>query len=201
MGVAGRPPDAHHMDGGGVVGDQGTRVVLAMKELRKLFREVRRLVDVAERELDEAGGWETQFGNKSWDASSHIGTPSRWMPDTIYRYFADEDRQTLLLLAIHLCEPEYEQLTEPWVAFGYYRYREGEQVPEKVPSGWQWLHLEAQHPPDGTLAEHRYTEDAKYGDVLSSQASLALPLMAIQTIEDLRTKVLQPVLEHLAAAE
>ncbi len=181
--------------------DQGTRVTLAMRELKKLFGEVSRVFTAGDAELDQAGGWYSPFGKKSWSATSDVSKPARWMPGTVYRYYKKDKSQCLVLLAVHLFEEDTPQLTEPWVAFGYFRYRASADLPDTVPDDWQWLHTESEHPADGTIQSYEYREDEDDGDELESQHSLAFPLLHLASVEDLRTLVFQPILEHIAALD
>jgi hypothetical protein len=71
--------------------------------------------------------------------------------------------------------------------------------PEKLRyEEWVSVHLDNEHEPDGRFYEYPHSEGDEWYDNLglSYEVSMALPLVEIASADDLKRKVLSPLLEQ-----
>ncbi len=185
----------------------GKEILAGLSEARRFLDQVALLIQTGEDLLLEAG-WEGMNGNKCSDLSAHLYRPRKWMPSDVHRFYTagadnEDNRNVILFVSVLLDnERDWGGFQEPWVSCGLYKFETEEEA--KAFKDWKWAKaaLEDKHDPDGTF--HDGTIDPEKREEYSGlvyEAMMALPLLEIGSAEDLKEKIIDPLLKKLDSPE
>ncbi|MDO8567438.1 MAG: hypothetical protein Q7R57_01835, partial [Dehalococcoidales bacterium] len=173
----------------------GHQILLGLAETRKFFEQVSLLVRTAEDSLGTEG-WEPLFGNKCATNSPLLHRPKQWMPAEVYRFFvAGEDsegnKDTVIFIGVLIDnEGAWGGFQEPWITCGIFRFNTDTDVTKFDHRGWIWSHLDDKHDADGIFHDWESTpEKVQENDGLVYEATMALPLVSIDSAESLKHKI------------
>ncbi len=183
----------------------GRQILTGLAETREFFQQVSLLIRTAEDSLRDEG-WVTLFGNKCTDIKGHLYEPKNWMPTKIYRFFVEEEedgdnKDKVLFVGVLLDGAgSWSGFQEPWVTCGLYQFNTEKFDVTKF-SYWDWVraHLDDKHDADGVFHEYECSpEEQEEWEGLIYQATMALPLTAIDSAQTLKEKIIEPLLLKVA---
>jgi len=182
--------------------DTGKNVVAAVAQFRKLYREIGRLLEHADEQM-AAQGWEAR-GNQCVSGSRSLEVPQEWLPVSIFRlYYAEKQKNLLGFISVIIDDPEAKgRISEPLISAGWCDYGTGKQANQALLWGWAHCHVEQPHRvDDGTVVIEESKEwlEPERWDVVR-YGSLALPLVSVTTAEDLRNRIVKPLLAGIDKA-
>ncbi|MCC7507950.1 MAG: hypothetical protein IT464_01080 [Planctomycetes bacterium] len=174
--------------------DDGKNLIQMLRDVRKYFGEVAKLLGVAESSLEEHG---LELAEKSAYkyGSALLSYPGDWLPYVVIRMFkVSQPGVRVFVSAILDLYPEYDAvLTQPIVCSGWIDF--GDQNPEDVTTYWvPSSHVRiGHHPADGKWYTTRNTE-SKHPIELRA---FGVPLTSILGEPQLQSLVLQPLLKEV----
>jgi hypothetical protein len=182
--------------------DAGQQILKGLRETRAFFEQVSLLIRTAD-DLLRDDGWDNLFGKKCADVTSDLYRPKKWMPAEIFRFFIapkESHHKDIILFVGVIFDQEgaWQGFTEPWVTCGLYQCRDD--IDTAKFSDWDWVssQLEHEHDPDGKFNCLTFTPDQQEeSDGVIYQAVMALPLMSIGSAQDLKEKVVEPLLKEV----
>jgi hypothetical protein len=187
----------------------GDQILKGLAEARRFFTDVCLLLRSADDFMVD-GGWKHKF-LRSWDSSNNINNPKMWMPTNLYRYYFAGDemeihKDLIAFVAVLLDRDKvWSGFKEPWISCGLFKYREGREPSKIDTSEFDWElaagYLEYKREPDGTFQKYTYSKDEEYGDEFAYEELMALPLIEIASADDLKLKVINPLLERILKME
>jgi hypothetical protein len=154
-------------------------------------------------------GWREMFNSRqSSSVTSDLLDPERWMPRDVYRLYvaAEEDgsgADFIIYLAVLLDqEGAWAGFNEPWITCGACKFLPGKRPDRVKPHEYYKAHLESEHDPDGAFFEYDHKEGTEWFDRvgLCYEVSMALPLVEIKSAEDLRRRVVDPLVAEIGKA-
>ena len=182
----------------------GRQILTGLAETRKLFEQISMLIRTAEDILRDEG-WETLFGNKCADITGHLYKPARWMPSEVYRFFvagedSEVDKDKVLFVGVLLEDKGgWGGFREPWVTCGLYQFNADKDVSKFTHWSWVAAHLEYKYDPDGAFHESEFTSEEQE-DGLVYMATMALPLVSLDSAQALKEKIIEPLLQNISEA-
>lgn len=184
----------------------GKQIITGLSDTRRFFEQVSLLIRTAEEFLRDEG-WDTLFGNKCADITGHLYKPRKWMPAEVYRFFvagedSEENRDMVLFVGVLLdSDGAWGGFKEPWVTCGLYQFNT-EKFDVRKFGDWDWVrtHLNGQYDADGEFKPEKPTSEdqEEWGDLVY-QATMALPLTAIDSAQALKDKILEPLLQKVVS--
>ncbi len=182
----------------------GEQILKGLREARKFFEQVSLLIQTAD-DLLAAEGWEVLSSWQCTELLGHVSRPKEWMPTNVYRYYVvDEDSELnkdLALLLGVLLEPEkaWAGFKEPWITWGLLQFSSEKNAREFKDWAWVDVHSESEYPPDGHPYQYKRTSEDRGEEQaeLVFYSTMALPLVQIQSAEDLKEKVIKPLLDEI----
>lgn len=192
--------------------DSAKNVVDGFWTLRTFCGEVAKMLKAADGMMED-GNW-TPIGNRAVSYTSQvIGDPDRWLPTEFLRYYKHEEHPDLLpfvSVLLHDSEPENETVvTEALISGGYVTFEDGS---EHALKNWYWVcrsHLfmadeDGNRRDDGTqYSVNPQKEKEEWGDDWGLAVKLntfAHPLDDIASADELKKKIVQPLLDILPQA-
>jgi len=157
--------------------------------------------------LGEAS-WECFSTNRCTDLTGHVHRPNQWIPQTIYRLYAlpsdensEAENDVILFLGVLLDRKgAWSGFQEPWLTFGLYQFIPGQSPRRFRYEDWVKAPLEDEHDPDGSFKTwEKSGNDPLDNEGLLYQAVAAVPLITIQSSEDLKRDVIDPLLDRVQA--
>ena len=161
----------------------------------------------------EDGDW-TPINKRAVSRTSQaIGEPDSWLPTEFFRYYEHEDYPNLLpFVAVSLHDPEVENETvinEALISAGFVEFEEGT---EYALGDWYWVcrsHLfmgdeEGDRKDDGArYSINPHEKEWSPRDWIGAKKvnTFAHPLDVITSSEDLKQKIVQPLLDLLSQAK
>lgn len=189
--------------------EDGQQILKGLAETREFFKQISLMLRTAE-ELFSERGWEDATGGKKCsNITSHLYHPESWMPQDICRLYLstaenEENKDLILCVGVLLDrEKAWGGFKEPWITCGLYQFAPGRK-PERPQGGEAWwvtTHLDDKHDPDGTFYRCTYSSEEQEQWGIVYQATMALPLVQITSADDLRQKVVDPLLEEISKVE
>lgn len=182
--------------------DPGKQMVESLAMTRRLFGQISKLIQAADSSLAEAG-WECSSTNKCTDLTGHVGRPKKWMPQNIYRIYNYNDAENTglekdisLFIGVLLDQDmSWQGFDEPWLTFGLFQFAPGHA--KSWDEDWVKSPLEARQEPNGTF----FTWDIDSGDEGEEgfiyEAFAAIPLISIESMEDLKIRLIEPLLQEV----
>ena len=184
--------------------ETGKNVIAAVAQFRKLYCEIGRLLEHADEQMKEHG-WKAR-GNRSVMSKKILQVPQEWLPVVMLRLYDNAQRKNLLgFVSVVLDDHDGKgRITEPLISAGWCDYGTGKRAKKGYLAGWADCHVE--HPAvhradDGTVVireDKEWLEPEKYGVV--RYGSLALPLVSVTNAEDLRKRIVSPLLTGIEKA-
>lgn len=182
--------------------DTGKNVVAAVAQLRKLNREIGRLLEHADEQM--AGqGWEAR-GNQCVSGSRSLEAPQEWLPVVIFRlYYVAKQKNLLGFVSVIIDDHDAKgRIVEPLISAGWCDYGTGKEANPGLLWRWADCHVEqTRRVDDGTVLieeDKKWLEPERF-DVVR-YGSLALPLVAITTAEELKNRIIKPLLAGIDKA-
>lgn len=182
--------------------DTGRNVVATVDQLSKLYREVGRLLEHADEQM-AAQGWEVR-GNQCVSGSRSLDAPQQWLPVVIFRLYYTEQQKSLMgFISVIIGDREAKKrITEPLISAGWCDYGKGKEADPGLVWGWSDCHIDQTHRiDDGTVIvreDKDWLEPERWGVV--RYGSLGLPLVSITTAEDLRSRIVTPLIAGIKKA-
>jgi len=182
----------------------GPQILAGLVETRKFLQQVALLIEAADGFLRNAG-WSRLHGNRATYIADVKTKPRNWMPEYIFSFFSadkgNKDNKNLGLFVGVLLDREgvWAGFKEPWVTCGLFKFS-AEIGTKKFEQkhGWVTVHLKRERDPDGKFYDRKLSpEEQERLDGLVYEASMALPLMSIKGMEDLKQKVIDPLLKQI----
>ena len=180
--------------------EAGMQILAGLAQARRFLGEISLLLQAADSMLGEVG-WECSSGNRCTDLTGHVLKPKEWMPRTIYRSWGlpvgdNEEGGKLISLFLGVLldrEATESRFQEPWLTYGmfehltdYKRYTAVEWAEEPLDDG---------HEPDGIFRSwDNSPEDPGDDPALLHQTIAAIPLISIESADDLKGIVINPLL-------
>ncbi|MBT9132499.1 MAG: hypothetical protein DDT32_01224 [Syntrophomonadaceae bacterium] len=178
----------------------GQQILDGLIQTRKFFEQISLLLRTAEDLLKESG-WDNHSSSmKSSDTTSHLYHPRKWMPKEVSRFFVNEEHKDLLTYVGVLLDQEgaWRGFNEPWITCGLFQFLPDKNPHEKFNSlSWVTQHLVDERDPDGNFYTYEWPPEEQEGLNLLYDATLALPLVQIRSAEDLKQKIIVPLLEEV----
>ncbi len=183
----------------------GKQILTGLSDTREFFEQVSLLIRTAEEFLRDKG-WDTLFGNKCTDITAHLYKPRKWMPTEIYRFFvagedSEENKDMVLFVGVLLdSDGAWGGFKEPWVTCGLYHFN-NEKFDVRKFSYWNWVraHLDDKHDVDGVFHDYECSpEEQEEWEGPVYQATMALPLTAIDSAQALKSKIIEPLLQKIS---
>jgi hypothetical protein len=191
--------------------EEGLRLAAMIAGMRRLYEDVRGLLETFEQMMGESG-WE-QAADKTCiiDGRATISWPGAWSPREVFRFLKNEDQPDRLVVGCVLLEnradreKDRSEFIEPLVATTWFDYA-GREV-TTYGKNWQWwysrfhaylgtfepekwIRREVESFPEKERAEQKYE--------FKSLSSRVLPLSAVRDAETLRALLVQPLVEDLS---
>ena len=185
--------------------ESGANIVAGVEQFRKLYREIGRLLEQADGQMDD-GGWKTR-SRRCVDGSTQLSQPQDWLRTAVFRLYDCKSQKNLLaFITVFICDPEgQDRIEEPLVVAGWCDYGVGKEAEPGLAWVWKWsiCHLEHKEPKfDGSIIVEEdadWLETTRFGVVRFG--SLAYPLLSIGTPEELKVRIIDPLLGAIGGAE
>jgi hypothetical protein len=181
--------------------ETGKNIVFMMEQVKKLYGQVALLLESAETLMEERG-WQSR-GSQSLSISTALYNSKQWAPRVAFRFYQSEGAKHLLpFTSVILFDRDGDVaggLTEPLVCAGWCDYGVGA-VASDVWFDWAYHHAKVPNRrDDGTLqsVDPQVAWPAK-GMQNRRFNSLGVPLMQIRGVEDLRARIVEPLLAGIA---
>jgi len=185
--------------------EQGVELMKLIVEYHKLNKQISDLLSDSDRIMGEYG-WENNESGKStnvvvFDMSKALYGPHKWCPNECFRFYKNETEYptlmsfvSILLFDVNGC---YKDFVEPLIVAGWADEKEG---------WYNWLiryhPCMADRRDDGTIYE--FTADntpdtirGVGGVKFKKLCTLGFPLVSINNSDDLKNKVIQPMIESI----
>jgi hypothetical protein len=180
----------------------GQDVLLAINQVREFFEETGKLLATADTQMEQAG-WKPAKGSAvTADMSWALQNPRMWMPHYLCRFYAKQEKPSLLASLCVLIgvfdQNDRDRLTQPLLIGSVFDYG------GKKPDGWSmdycnWHLYIPNRTDDGTVyrvdPRKQWPEDKCLAEELRS---FALPLVDLSDANDLKSKVVTPLLKLTA---
>jgi hypothetical protein len=182
-----------------MLNEAGMQIPEGLAQARRFLGEISLFLQAADGMLEEVG-WECSSGNRCTDLTGHVLRPKEWMPRTLHRFYGlpvgdegGEGKLVTLFLGVLLDRaPGGGGFQEPWLTYGLfehlidYRYTWSEWVEASLDDG---------HEPDGIFHfGDKSSEDPGYDPALYHQVMAGIPLISIESSDDLKRIVIDPLL-------
>ncbi|MBT9147553.1 MAG: hypothetical protein DDT32_01312 [Syntrophomonadaceae bacterium] len=179
----------------------GQQILEGLIQTRKFFEQISLLLRTAEDLLKESG-WDNHSSSmKSSDITSHLYQPRKWMPREVSRFFINEEHEDILIYVGVLLgqEGNWGGFKEPWITCGLFQFLPDKNPREKFTNLlWVTQHLADESDPDGTFHTHKWPPEKQEELNLLYDATLALSLVQITSAQDLKQKIIVPLLEEVS---
>jgi hypothetical protein len=179
----------------------GENVADVMRQLRTLYEQTALLIQTAD----------TLLGKEGWRYTTNqcvsIGTvPERataWYPDDVFHFYACEQPQYLHLLpfvsVIFVDRDKPENIAEPLVSAGVFNYGQGNRVNNAYSLWYAHTHVWMPNRADdgsftGTTQKATWPN---WNEKFQSVSTMAIPLLTITDAEQLRQKVISPLISRI----
>ncbi len=188
---------------------ESSKILNLMSEVRGFFEQIAILLKTYDQIVDESG-WSANDSTVTGGNSASINNPKSWAPEFLCRFYLNNKYSHILLYTCVIIDnrdnnesypADNKKDFEPIITSGYYDY--GKKNTAKDWNVWRsrW-HIYSEDPNyDGTIytfdpnTNYDFTEKESNFKKLRS---LALPLVDIQNSNDLKIKVINPLLSDLA---
>jgi len=181
--------------------DTGKNIVAAVNDFQALFDQIGILLQTADAQMEKRE-WLSR-SNQCVSVSTSVENPDRWFPKFMYRVYYHKRIKSIVGFVSILLNDVFEDallpVTEPLLSAGWYDYGKGNKASKGQYQGWTVCHVDhVNRRDDGTVMQNtdkKWLDYDKWG--IESFNSLALPLVSIQSAEDLIKRVIVPINEHL----
>lgn len=190
--------------------DQGRTILEVVNSMRRVYADVATLLGTVE-DLMGAAEWEPATDATCWtDTSFSLRLPDRWSPREVFRFFKTDNARTVLVVVSVLLENRRDKGTrpfeEPMVETTWFDFAPEEPGPQS--KKWKWWYSRWHSFLDGYDPEvwvrnsvedfpekERVAESYQFKTV----SSRVVPLARVTDAEVLKSLVVQPLLDDLAA--
>lgn len=184
----------------------GQQILQGLADAAKFYEQVSLLVRTAEEQLVEAGWTSYTNSMKAADISSHLYQPHKWMPRDIARFYLNEDMKGILVYIGVLLNPEHswQGFTEPWLTCGLLQFAPDIDPTENLRLSLVEAHLEDEYEANGEFQRYQWAaEDIGSPDSEGEtyRSTMALPLVELASADDLKNRVITPLLEEVERAK
>lgn len=185
--------------------EDGVKLTGFIEEVLRFCKQVSDMLGAADRLMGESG-WRPWSNTAAYERSGHIYEPNKWFPCEVFRFYATEDNLSILpFISVLLFDRynEFYDFNEPLITAGWFDYGKG----KKIGKNWYYWYARfhgyiENRKDDGTLysvtpASDWPEDQQKYNFKFRDFHTFGLPLISIQTAEDLKTKVTDILLNHI----
>lgn len=178
--------------------DDGANIVFMMAQLKRLFEQTAALLRTADAYMKD-NGWAVR-GNQCVSVSTVPDRAPYWFPETAFRLYTNQQRLNLLPFVEVLFDDRKNRgrIKEPLVSAGWHDFGKGKQVPEK-PALWsvtKWHRRMPARVDDGTFVSVD-PRQLKQNYPMELTTTMAVPLVEITSVSDLKQRILDPLLLKL----
>ncbi len=182
----------------------GQDILKGLKETRKFYEQVGLLVRTVEDLLGEQG-WTNALKNnsrKTCDITSDLYQTHKWKPRLISRFYMNEGLDNILIYVGVLLdlETKWQGFEEPWLTCGLYQFIPGVNPLDKVDLNYVGAHLWDKLEADGKFKPYTWNKQEMESEDFSGysfQSTMALPLVTMKNADDLKIKVVEPLLTEI----
>jgi len=188
--------------------EKGTDILEFIRELRKLCTNISSLLGTTDNLLKQ-DGWEPIDSKVLTETSSAYHSPQKWFPSEFFRFYKNERYKHLLTFVCIILDyiPEYTNytnfnLTEPIISAGWFDYGKDNEVGDNYkPKPWYaryhgWM---TDRKDDGTLF-HSSKDKQPFPVPWNTVTTFGWPLINITNTEELKSKITDPLLNHIKKA-
>lgn len=183
---------------------EGEQLNTFIQELLNFFGQISVMLGTTEKMMAEKK-WKPYDNRAFANTSRHINNPQYWVPGDLFRFYLNDDRPNILAFVaviLHIQDDEVEEdIKEPMITAGYFEWEKGGDARK----GWQYWYSRFHF-----YNEH-WTDDGKWHDINPSTAwpnekeqypfetahTFALPLVSIQKVEDLKSKIIDIIFQKI----
>jgi len=186
--------------------DAGTNLSGFIQEILKLCKQISDMLGAADRLMGE-DGWQPISNTAAFERSGSLYEPQKWFPSEVFRlYISENSPHILAFVSVLLFDryKEFDHFTEPVISAGWLDYGTG----KKVGKNWEYWYARfhgymEDRKDDGALCELTPSADwpqdqKKYDYKFKTANTFGFPLMSINTAEDLKSKITDQLLDHIA---
>ena len=179
--------------------NKGQIILKGLAETRRFFEQVSLLIRTAEEDLKEQGWEPISSSYQSFDITSHLSRPQKWMPRWVVRFFINDEHENILIYIGVLLDGAgtWAGFREPWITCGLFEYLEEKSPHENWALDWVTTHLDFEKDPDGKFRLREYPPEERESESISKESTMALPLVEITDVNTLKEKVIVPLIEEI----
>jgi len=187
--------------------EEGEKYVAAFQAMRKFIEQVCLLLRTSDDIMGERN-WKCFHLNVATHETTNILTrPRDWLPNVAFRFYKPTENETVKqILCTSLLldddEGEYEDFTEPLATMNLFQFAneiETGKVYDNTDYWWSRTFGYSDASPDGSIISEPGREIAIWFDedpsgyILGNYSGIGLPHLEVQSEEDLRTKIIEPI--------
>lgn len=179
--------------------ENSRNIATAFDQLRSFCQEASLLLRTADGLLNEAE-WQNEGRNVTSATNMGVDEGHRWIPFDMFRFYKKQSQLHLLVfVAVNVADPYGDsELDQALVTAGWLDYGQGEQVGNNWAYRYARLHLMLpERKDDGQVRITSTPNHPKITHTIQRAATLGLPIDTIADADDLKSKIIAPLLESI----
>jgi len=192
--------------------EDGKNMLNLFKELKEVNGKISLLLQDIEAHMKKEG-WEADDSTVMSDTSASVYSPEKWFPCFLFRFYKNTKRKNILAYVSVLLDDDiyghYNIVDEPLITAGYFEYDKSKDIGEDwIYEYSKWFGYTENHKINGKIKPYKNWKDdfgkifkLKYEKVyeqIENWECFGLPLTSIANSQDIKTKIVTPLLNILS---